>query len=372
MTESLLEADIRDADILIVDDMPENLRILMGMLSTCGCRVRPAPSGALALQAAREEAPDLILLDIQMPGMDGYEVCRALKGDPRLAQVPVIFLSAFTDAASKVKAFEAGGIDYVSKPFSVEEVLARVGTQLKLVREQRERRRSYEKLQDLERLRDGLVHMLVHDLRSPLLALDLFLPALKDHIWTGLAPDYRNNLDEALRVVQRLIQMVNAMLDVSKLEAGEMQLSRTDCELGALAGEVLASQQILARSRRVILDAPEPVTAPADRDLLFRVFQNLVGNALKYTPASGQIRVSIRQEGPWACARVQDQGPGIPKRLQARAFEKFGQVDPTQRHGFSTGLGLPFCRLAVEAHGGTLGLESEEGEGCCFWLKLPC
>jgi len=214
--------------------------------------------------------------------------------------------------------------------------------------------------------------MLVHDLRSPLLALNLFLPGLKEEVWEALAPDSRVNFDEALKVVQRLIQMVTAVLDVNKLEAGQMQLARADCDLVALASEVLASLQVMAGARGLVLDAPEPVTVTADRELLFRVFQNLVGNALKFTPAAGEVRVVLRREGRWVRAEVRDQGPGIPKELHEKVFEKFGQVGGAgKRHGLSTGLGLPFCRLAVEAHGGYLGLESAEGEGCCFWMRLP-
>jgi len=189
------------------------------MLSSAGCRVRPVTSGALALQTAREAPPDLILLDVQMPGMDGYEVCRELKRDPRLASIPVIFLSAFSDPASKVEAFATGGVDYVCKPFSVEEVLARVGTQLRLLREQQALRRSYERLRELEQLREGLVNLVVRDLRPPLLALGAFLPALKAEVWTGLAPGYRSSLDESIKVVPQLVNLVNAVQDVSNPEA---------------------------------------------------------------------------------------------------------------------------------------------------------
>jgi signal transduction histidine kinase len=369
MVEAAVIAPLAAADILVVDDAPENLKILMGMLTGAGCRVRPAPNGPLALRAAREAPPDLILLDIQMPAMDGFEVCRQLKRDERLAEIPVIFLSAFTDPATKVRAFEAGGVDYVSKPFSVDEVLARVGTHLKLVRGERELRRSYRELQEAERLRDSLVHMLVHDLRSPLQALALFLPSLAEQVQAGLEPVWQARLDKAQGAIDRLIQMVSEVLDVSRLEAGQMPLVLEALDLAQVAREALDHLQPLAGQRELRLEADGRVTAWGDRRLVFRIFQNLLGNALKFTPDGGQVRVLLRQEGPWAGARVEDDGSGIPLEAQARVFEKFGQAGAET--AWSTGLGLPFCRLAVTAQGGRMGLESEPGRGSRFWFRLP-
>jgi signal transduction histidine kinase len=369
MVEAAVIAPLAAADILVVDDAPENLKILMGMLTGAGCRVRPAPNGPLALRAAREAPPDLILLDIQMPAMDGFEVCRQLKRDERLAEIPVIFLSAFTDPATKVRAFEAGGVDYVSKPFSVDEVLARVGTHLKLVRGERELRRSYRELQEAERLRDSLVHMLVHDLRSPLQALALFLPSLAEQVQAGLEPVWQARLDKAQGAIDRLIQMVSEVLDVSRLEAGQMPLVLEALDLAQVAREALDHLQPLAGQRELRLEADGRVTAWGDRRLVFRIFQNLLGNALKFTPEGGHVRVLVRQEGPWAGARVEDDGSGIPLESQARVFEKFGQAGAET--AWSTGLGLPFCRLAVTAQGGRMGLESEPGRGSRFWFRLP-
>lgn len=165
-------------DILIVDDTPENIRVLGTMLKQDGYRVRAVTSGALALDAVRTEAPDLILLDVSMPQMDGYEVCRRLQGDEALRAIPVLFLSALSETHDKVEAFAAGGVDYVTKPFRVEEIVARIETHLALQRLQRELRRNHEelqrsfsKLEELERIRQALVQMIVHDLKNPLAAI---------------------------------------------------------------------------------------------------------------------------------------------------------------------------------------------------------
>ncbi|MCE5217099.1 response regulator, partial [bacterium] len=165
-------------NLLIVDDTPANLQVLAAMLKGQGFTVRPVPSGELALRAAESEPPDLILLDIMMPEMNGYEVCERLKDNDDLRDIPVIFISALSDTSDKVKAFEVGGLDYVTKPFQFEEVRARVGAHLKLRRLQveaaehhRQLEQSYEQLRELEELRDSLMHMIVHDLRTPLTSI---------------------------------------------------------------------------------------------------------------------------------------------------------------------------------------------------------
>jgi len=369
------ELDRQPPDILVVDDTPENLLILMGMLGTHGYRTRPVSSGAMALQTAKAVPPDLILLDIQMPGMDGYEVCRALKEDPALAHIPVIFLSAFTDPGQKVQAFDAGGVDYVTKPFSIREVMARVRAQLRLQEGERELRNNLQKVCELESLRDSLVHMLVHDLRSPLTGIVFYLQCLKEDLD---GPEDLNkaeavgSLEGALHASQRMVQMLNAVLDVHQLEAGQMKLHLVECDLSKVAREAITSQQALAADRSMTLEDAGPALAWADPELLSRVLQNLLSNALKYTPRGGVVEVCTVSEGDWVQVWIRDKGQGVPLELQERIFQKFGQVGLPGRKGFySTGLGLPFCKLAIEAQGGSIGVESEPGQGANFWFRLP-
>src|SRR5689334_1924873 len=167
------------ANVLIVDDTPDNIRVLTAIIERLGYEVRPATSGAQALQAVEHDPPDLVLLDITMPEMDGYEVCRRFKADEQLSDIPIIFLTALSDIADKVKAFGVGGIDYITKPFHLEEVQARVKTHLALRYANLRLAKSYSKLQELEQLRDQLVHMVVHDMRSPLMVLSGHLSLLQ-------------------------------------------------------------------------------------------------------------------------------------------------------------------------------------------------
>ena len=344
-------------NILIVDDTPANLLLLVRMLTQRGYKPRTVLSGKLALEAARAEPPDLILLDIAMPEMNGYEVCEQLKADEALKEIPVIFISALHETLDKVKAFRVGGVDYVTKPFQFEEVFARVQTHLQLRR--------------LERLRDDLTHMLIHDLRNPLAVICCFLDFLEFHEAQTLSANAQELVTVARRSAEDLLNMIASLLDVSKIGAGEMKLQREPCDLLTLLRAVVAATQPLPDNRTVTLDAPEsPFTLTLDAGLIRRVLQNLLSNALKYTPPGGDVRIVVTPSPGEVRVAVTDIGPGIAPEHQQHIFEKFGQVEDRQnRQG--TGLGLTFCKLAVEAHGGRIGVESEVGHGSTFWLTLP-
>jgi signal transduction histidine kinase len=352
--------------ILVVDDTPANLKLLDGMLRECGYRVRPVTNGLGALRAVASEPPDLILLDISMPDMDGYEVCRRLKADPATAEIPILFISALTGADDKVRAFEAGGLDYVSKPFQLAEVAARVRTHLQLRAQQRQLQESLHRQRELEHMRDQLTHMIAHDMRSPLLALKLTIDLLR----AGPSSDDPMLLDGARIEVSLLVEMVSQMLDVSRMEAGALNLNPENVNLTALATGVLASLKPLARERSVTIEAPESVTAPVDRELIRRVVANLLGNAFKFASPRGRVSLRIEPGPDFIRIAVTDDGAGIAPEHHARIFEKFGQVE-ANRQKYGTGLGLTFAKMAVEAHGGEIGVISAVGQGSTFWFTLP-
>jgi signal transduction histidine kinase len=345
------------ASILVVDDMPANVLLLVRMLAERGYRPRPVSSGPLALESARAERPELILLDINMPEMNGYEVCAQLKADAALKDIPVIFISALHETMDKVKAFRAGAVDYVTKPFQFEEVYARVQTHLQMHR--------------LETLRDDLTHMVIHDLRNPLSVIFGFLHVLKVYESQNLSASALEFAALARNSAEELRTMISSILDVSKLGAGQMKLHAEPGDIVALARAAMEENRDAPGNRSVILDAPtEPLLAPVDGGLIRRVFQNLLSNALRYTPNGGTVRMVIAPSGGDVRATITDSGPGIAAENHQRIFEKFGQVhDPNSRQG--TGLGLTFCKLAVEAHAGHIGVESEVGHGSTFWLTLP-
>jgi two-component system, sensor histidine kinase and response regulator len=361
------------ASILVVDDTPANLQVLVGMLKEHGHRVRPVLDGRLALRAAKAEVPDLVLLDINMPDMNGFEVCEQLKADAKLADTPVIFISGNNETADKVKAFSVGGVDYVTKPFHMAEVEARVATHLELRRKRRELQESYEALRRLEILRDSLVHMVVHDLRSPLAAISACLEVIKWDAEEQHRRELAADVETALHATRTIIRLVNSVLDVSKMEGTEMRLQLGMNDIGTVARESVDELESLVGTRQLVREVPDdPVMAVVDRDVVARIMQNLLGNALKFTPSSGVITVAVEANDDMVRVAVADTGPGIPREYRERVFEKFGQVEAASRgQKFSTGLGLTFCRLAVEAHGGRIGVDSEVGHGSTFWFVLP-
>ena len=344
-------------NILIVDDTPANVLLLVRMLTERGYNPRPVLSGKLALQAARAEPPDLILLDIAMPEMNGYEVCELLKADEALKEIPIIFISALNETIDKVKAFRVGGVDYVTKPFQFEEVYARVQTHLQLRR--------------LEMLRDDLTHMIIHDLRNPLSVIFYFLEILAIREANNLSAETWKLVAVARSSAEDIRKLIASILDVSKMEAGEIKLHCESCDLVALIRSVVATTQPLPGNRSITMDEAESFpTIMADVGLIRRVLQNLLSNAIKYTPDGGAIRIVATRSNSQVRIAIADVGPGIAPEHHLRIFEKFGQVyDCNSRLG--TGLGLTFCKLAIESHGGCIGVESEVGKGSTFWITLP-
>jgi signal transduction histidine kinase len=363
--------DLTSPSILVVDDTPANLQMLADILKRRGYRARPVASGRLALQAAKADPPDLILLDVNMPGMDGYEVCAELKKDQTLAAIPVIFISAYGETVDKMRAFSAGGLDYITKPFHVEEVEARIAIHLQLRRQQRELETMLAKQHELEGMRDSMVHMIVHDLRAPLTAVFNYLDLVREQEAGFISPESMQSLDLAMKASRWMVQMVNVLLDASKIESGQMLLRITECDVGDVVSEALDAIRSLADEKNVLYQTVH-VHAAVDRDAIARVIQNLVTNAVKLTPPGGDVRVSLRTKGEALRVEVTDHGPGIAAEHHPKIFEKFGQLDTNVRQSIpSSGLGLYFCKLAVEAHGGHIGVDSEIGKGSTFWFELP-
>ncbi|NJL86656.1 MAG: response regulator [Leptolyngbyaceae cyanobacterium SM1_1_3] len=356
-------------NILIVDDTPDNLRLLSQMLSQHGYEVRKALSGPMALTSAKIEPPDLILLDIQMPQMDGYQVCEALKADAKTAEIPVIFISALDDVLDKVRAFAVGGGDYVAKPFQSAEVLARVQHQLSLQQLQRQMIEQNQQLEQSNRELEQFAYTLSHDLQQPLQTITGFAKLIK--------LQYQNQLDS--QIAQYLIRMeaagermqafIQDLLTYSQSSTCELDFQPVDCE------QVLS--QALENLDGLIKDKPVEI----DRDLmpwvlgsemqLVRLFQNLLSNAIKFVPleAIARIKVSVQlTEGQYLFG-VEDNGIGIAAEDLERIFDVFQRLHPTQvREG--NGIGLATCKKIVKLHCGRIWAESAVGQGTTFYFTL--
>lgn len=357
------------ADIVVIDDMVANLQLLSDMLRREGYKVRPVTSGRLGLQAIRAKAPDLVLLDISMPEMDGFEVCRELKADRELRDIPVVFLSAMSETIDKVRAFGCGAVDYITKPFQFEEVAARVTTHLRLYRAERALSHQLQELRRLEELRDNLVHMVAHDMRGALQAIVCGLGMFPlEHI----PKESQYLIDTAQSAALGLASMVTNMLEISRLEAGQVTVNPSLFDLRRLVDEVATLMVPAYPERTVQVDCLDAVVELwADRSLVHRIVQNLVSNALSFTSEGSATVVSIRCRDAGVEVRVTDSGPGIAPERIAGLFEKFSSANSAKGPRPSYGLGLAFCKLATEAQGGRIGCESELGHGSQFWLWLP-
>lgn len=368
------------SNILIVDDQAANLQMLSKILKTRGHKVRPVPSGKLALIAAENDIPDIILLDILMPDLDGYEVCRRFKTHESLKDVPVIFISVLDETADKIRGFQAGGVDYIPSPFQAEEVLARVEAHLTLhyyrkalAEKTRQLEYSYVRLQEVENLRDQLIHMVVHDMRNLLTGIMGFLHLLNATSENKLDEENTRYLKMALRSADDLTDMINNLLDISKMEAREMNLNLVRCNMTELVGIALETLSTTMEDRKITLHKPQHVIyVTADHDILLRIIINLLDNAIKFTDNNGAIVLSVAAVEDRVLFSIRDNGPGIPLIYQKKIFEKFGQVEMKQSgQKRSTGLGLAFCKMAVESLHGKIWVESESGTGSVFYFEIP-
>jgi len=361
--------------MLVVDDDPCNRKLLAGYLRAGGYRVRYAEDGRTALALAREEPPDVVLLDVMMPGMTGYEVCAELKGDPRTRLSQIMLVTALDSTPDKVAGLDTGADDYVCKPVRREEFLAKVRTLLRarglLLDLERARSELEERNRELQ-LKKTLAQTLVHDLKSPLTTV-LGNLDLADMRCKG-----REELSEPLRRGRengrRMLKMILDLLDVEGIEDGQLEPEFDRLDATEIVSASVEDAQLSARQKDVILalEAPERLELRADPDLMRRVLDNLVANALRNTPQGKSVRVEVSLQAEGVEIVVSDEGPGIPVEHREQVFDKYGQTELRQRGSrLNRGLGLTFCRLALEAHGGKIHVDSSASGGASFHAWLP-
>jgi CheY-like chemotaxis protein len=360
--------------VLVVDDEPANVELLARRLEAIGCQTSVAGSGERALALAHNEALDLILLDVMMPGIDGLTTCRRLKSDPQTADIPVIFVTAKDRHEDLSKGFEVGGVDYITKPFEPIELAARVRSAIFTKKLQDALRKSNADLQRLEQSRKELVGMLGHDIRNLANSVVAFMQLVR----LGQLQPGRTEFDELLRLsesnISELLRMVNALLDVYKMEEGKLEAMPQVVSLAALGERSLAQVAPEAHAKGITLESglPKDVTVFVDDGLIVRVLTNLLANALKHTPGGGTVRIESETDRSLEgsiVVRVRDTGPGIPAEDAPHIFDRFYQGRGRSRGG--TGLGLAFCKLAVELHGGTIVVANPGQAGAIMQLTLP-
>jgi two-component system sensor histidine kinase/response regulator len=359
--------------VLVVDDQEPNRLLLHDLLQLDGYQVHQAANGLDALALAGSCDPDVVLLDVSMPGMDGFEVCRRLKADARTAPVPVLLVTALDQRAHRLEGIAAGANDYLVKPIDRGEVSLRVRNAVRMRVMHRTMQDQFHALQRLERMRDDLVAMLAHDLRSPLTGLRGFLELAQDNVRDHLAPGFVDMLSEAIRSVDQLNGMIGDMLDVSRMESEQLPLHSEHADLLELAQRAAASIGPPPAFHLVhVRIAGDAIRVQCDPALIQRVLLNLMANAVRFSPSHCDVMVTVLPRDDGACITVRDRGPGIALHEQERIFDKFAQAGAARTtRTRSTGLGLTFCRMVVERHGGRIGVTSAPGAGSEFWVELP-
>ncbi|NKB66080.1 MAG: response regulator [Candidatus Latescibacteria bacterium] len=371
--------DLHDAKVLLVDDQPVNLKVLRQALEPAGYQILAATDGERALAIAQRARPDLILLDVSMPGIDGFETCSRLKEGPATAAIPVLFITARTETEDVVKGFGVGGADYIAKPFRSEEVLARVAAHVRLkrltaqVRAQNSALTSAnEEIKQADQRKSDYLARMSHDLRTPMNAIIGYTRILIRRSKDSLEPRQFRNLQNIRQCADHLLALLNDILDLAKIEAGRMDLNIAEVDLGELSQGCLTAVGPLAQEGvKLQSELVNGASVHTDEDRLRRVLMNLLGNAVKYTE-EGSITVALTAAEAGVELSVADTGAGIPAADLPHIFDEFRQVEG--QHGDKpegSGLGLAIARKSVELLAGTIGVESQEGKGTRFWVRLP-
>jgi two-component system sensor histidine kinase/response regulator len=361
--------------VLVVDDDRLNIRILSGILKSEGYLFAEASSGESALEIYPTFKPNLVLLDVMMAGINGYETCRELKklyGDDC---APIVFITAKNEPDDVVEGLAAGGSDYLAKPFKKKEVVARIRTHLRSQMLAEQQKLLVDQLSKANAAKNRFLGMAAHDLRNPLASVRGLAEFLRDGVVGELTPDQLDLINTIHTASQSMLRMVNELLDVATIESGELKIVPSDHNLCELIEKCVYLANIDAAKKNTQISFAPPKNAPRawiDAAKIQQVVDNLLNNAVKYSPPGSSIVAEYSWGPQHRSFGVKDQGPGIPENERDRLFKDFGRlsVQPTGGEK-STGLGLAICRKIVDAHHGTIVAENLPAGGCEFRVTLP-
>lgn len=371
----MVSDEIELGTILIVDDNPTNLELLLDTLKDSGFKVLVARDGPSTFQRLGHALPDLILLDVLMPGMDGFEVCRKLKGSKATRDIPVIFMTSLDDTHNKIKGFQVGAVDYVTKPFQQEEVLARVTTHLILRRLQQqlqqknaELARANAELEERNQELDAFAQTVAHELKNPVGLVMGFAEIIAKE--AHLPDDLRRLLEVIAKSGRKMRSIINELLLLAGMR--KVEVERTSLDMGAIVSEAQGQLSQMLAEHQVEISFPEawPV-ALGHAPWIEEVWVNYLSNGIKYGGKPPRLRLGVSTEDEMIRFWVQDNGAGLTPIEQTRLFTEFTQLSQVQIKGH--GLGLSIVRRIVEKLGGEVGVESRgiSGEGCTFFFTLP-
>lgn len=362
--------------VLIVDDRELNLQLLESLLVGLPARLIRCTSGEQAIEAAQNEHPAVVLLDVQMPSMDGFTTARSIRELPEREHVPIIFITAQNDPKTIRQGYESGAVDFLPKPLDARLVRAKVKIFLDLFEQKIALARQAAELERQSRYKSDFLANMSHELRTPLNVIIGFTQLMVSGRAGPTPEKHQEYLGDVLTSAEHLQHVINEVLDLAKVESGKMSFEVTNTDVGALLQEVVRSHEALMSGKRITSSielATEIEKHKLDPSRLRQILYNYLSNAIKFTPEGGRIVVRAKAEGAGGLRlEVEDSGIGIPPELRDSVFESFHQLDngPGKRYG-GTGLGLAVTRRIVEAQGGRVGVHAAPRGGSIFWAELP-
>ena len=349
--------------ILTVDDNPFNNEIIQEILSD-DYDLQMATTGEEALKIATDFRPDLILLDIMMPGMNGYEVCRRLRDSSNFIYTKIILVSAKKMTSERLEGYEAGADDYITKPFDSDEFRAKVHVYLRL-----------KHIEEIDQIRRDFTTTVTHEMRTPMNVVKCFISNTLEGIHGIINPELRQHLEIASCNIDRLERIITNFFEISRIEAGKIDLQTTRFDIRDVVSEVVDELQLKASSRQIKLEAEastEKLLIDADREKLYIILTHLVENAIKFIHEGGNINIRVNSHNSKIGIDVEDNGPGIPHNDLDRIFDRFVQVEKQVGPGeHGTGLGLAVAKGLIKLHGGRIWVQNKPKGGAVFSFEIP-
>ena len=371
-----LESQITRSEykILIVDDVVSNVLLLKILLTNEKFQVCTANNGTTCIEQARKEHPDLILLDVMMPDISGFDTAVILKKDPETKEIPIIFLTALNTPADLVHGFKVGASDFLTKPFNKEDLVMRVMQQISLVAAKRIIEQQNAELRATLSNRDKMYSVIAHDLRSPMASIRMVLNLVVQSMTEEqVGPELYMLLDQANRESEEVHDLLDNLLKWTKSQTGRLNVVLQDLDLNEIIPGVVEIFEMIAQTKHIKLDlqtSPTPLVVNADNDMLKTVVRNFLSNAIKFSPENSSIEIKMGTEGDYAKVSVRDHGVGIASSRIGSIFHK-GETTYGTGGEEGSGLGLMLCQDFAQKNGGDCTVESVEGEGSTFSVLIP-
>jgi len=355
--------------VLIVDDNPQNLQVIGGILKK-DYRIAMATEGQQAIESLELIEPDLLLLDIMMPGMDGYELCREIKKNELKREIPVIFVTAKKESKDLVKGFEYGAVDYITKPINSSELLVRVKNHISLKRAKDKLSRQALELKEINEVKDKLFSIISHDLRGPVANLKMYISGINSG---RISLDDENIMSSFTKTIDETYYLVDNLLNWSRHQRNKIEIFRMDVWLKDMVdlNFSLYSSSATLKQIKLINNIPENLKIQADENMIKTILRNLINNSIKFTPSGGSIEVSCLESNDEFKICIKDSGVGMPKETADSLFDdSLTLTTKGTDNEKGSGLGLSICKSFVEMHDGKIWVESEEGKGSLFYFTI--